>query len=159
MKTDTTIDNIFADIKAEMKEEFDVDISIAEINDIASSQFDAAIFAFAKGVEVRLSHFGRICRSYKVEAHKLREYLNEIKDKHGEEAYKKEKRRVQDIRIEDRKRRSKNRRAITLEELLDAPYSSDVSNPYQKLNNGKKLKLDDFHDLRRRAIIDKLQGS
>lgn len=159
MKSDSTISNIIADIKVEMDEEFDVDISVQEINDIVSSQFNAAIFAFNKGIDVRLSHFGRFDRNHKEESAVYRKFLKEIKDEYGKEEHEKAKRLVQELRLADKKERAKNRKTITLDELLDAPYHSNIANVYNKVNRGPKIDINDFFNIRRRAVIDKLQRS
>lgn len=58
MKLDYTIKNIIIEIKNELKEEEDIDISEQEIFNICNSQFIGGVLAKIKKISFSLSHIG-----------------------------------------------------------------------------------------------------
>lgn len=59
MRIDETITKVFEQIKVEVKEKFDVDISTKELYDIVRTQLDATRLGFSKLVSVHWLNWGK----------------------------------------------------------------------------------------------------
>lgn len=120
MKLDITLKKVFTEIKEEIKEEEDVDISIIEIAEIVKSQFLAVLVGINYDVGTRLPYFGKFFMKANMSSGKAGQELNNIRAEIGEEEYK---RRVFEAKMRNKantKKAAKERlRKLTLEELLE----------------------------------------
>lgn len=134
MKLDYKLKDIISEIQKELKEEDDIDISIQEIAAIADSQFVAAIFAFTKGLEVKLHKLGGFKRRFMQNIKKGRAELTELKDTLTKDQLD---RLEMEMKIDRKKwnaKRSSIIRRITLQELLSMPVIVNKQNKYNKFN-------------------------
>jgi len=106
----------FKHIQELVKQEKGVDLSIAEIATICNVQFDAANFAFKKGIEVRLPVIGSFIRKHKYSTNKEFLELKELEPVLDKEEYKK---RLKALTIEISKRKKLRPAKVSFKELIN----------------------------------------
>ena len=134
MKLDYKLREIVFEIKKEIREEDNIDISIQEICAVSNSQVIATIFAFTKGIETRIHKIGAFKRRFMGDIKERRIKLDKAKDTLTDEQLAKFDLELRMDRKKWNARRAKVIRKITLEELLSAPVITDNPNKYKKLN-------------------------
>lgn len=126
---------VLHEIQQEVKQETGEEFSIEEIHDIAHSQFSASVFAFKKGVEVRLPFFGTFIRKYRKQKIDLLLKLKEYKKTATPQDYKEKKKRINAHNIALSKKRKLERRGskISTEDFLSLPNLITVTDKYKDL--------------------------
>jgi hypothetical protein len=135
MKLDYTLQMVMADVQQEIAEEMDLEVSMQEISNIFRSQINAANYAFTKGVEVRFDKMGVFRRKHTDEIIKGVLELKELKDLLTEEQYKAKELSLKMAKLENNKKRAKNRKTLTLQELTALPYYTNLRTGYNKFND------------------------
>lgn len=135
MELDDEVKYVLKEVQTEIKEEFNEDFSIQEIHDIVHSQISITLFAFKKGVEVRLPFFGSFIRKYKYEKMNLLKKLKEYKEIATPEEYKAKKQRINEYNIRMSKIRKEKRRGSTIstDDFLKLPNLVKVTDKYKDL--------------------------
>lgn len=129
MKLDYTIKVIFADIKAELG----LDISDEELADIIESQYQAALYGIAKGIEeIDIYKFGKLVRTHAGEVAANKKKVREIRKTEGDEAAEKLKLEQQLERIAWNKEKKAKRANITLDELHSFEFINKINIAYAR---------------------------
>jgi hypothetical protein len=139
MKLDYRTKVVMAEVKQEMKDEFDYSISEHEIANIFQSQFKAAVYAMAKGLDFKIYKFMRFKRRLKFELNNQLRDLHKLKPLISKKEY-------HNILTLYRKQHKdwlvgveQSKKQISFEEFIDAPNVHLTGDSYGK---EKKLRFD-----------------